>query len=258
VAAPVTTYSLSELVQLSGASVDTIRYYQSIRLLPSPGRDGRNAVYDDGHLDRLRLIRSMAARGFSLRVIAMLLERGAPGRADSDRALLTAIEEQTAPSGYDSEEAARTLGIPHALLASVERAGLAEAQERPDGSRRYSEADLRIARGALKILGYGFPLTKLLGLAIRHDRAIRKSVDGAIDLFDRHVRKRARGGEADPDAVARAFKDILPVVTALVAHHFQRVLVNRALKRLKRSGEHGSLEVALKVASETRLGVRWQ
>lgn len=249
-------YSLVEVVQQSGVPVDTIRYYQTIRLLPGPGRDGRNAVYDETHLDRLRLIRSMASRGLSLKVIALLLEKGE--RVDSDRALLTAIEEETADAGYDSATAARQLGVPRALLASVERAGLAEAQEQSDGSTHYSEGDLRVARGALKILGYGFPLTRLLALAIKHDRSIRKTVDGAIDLFDQYVRKRTRGREADPDAVTTAFKEILPVVTGLVAHHFQRVLVNRALKRLKKSGEHAPLEIALKVAAETRLGVRWQ
>lgn len=251
-------YSLAEVVERSGVPVDTIRYYQTIRLLPGPGRDGRNAVYDDGHLDRLQLIRSMAARGLSLKVIAMLLEKGE--RAESDRALLTAIEEERAEPGYDSTSAARQLGIPHALLSSVERAGLAEAQEQPDGSKRYSEGDLRVARGALKILGHGFPLTRLLALAVKHDRAIRKTVDGAIDLFDQYVRKRtrARGGEADPEAVTAAFKEILPLVTGLVAHHFQRVLVNRALKRLKKSGDQEPLAIALKVASETRLGIRWQ
>ena len=249
-------YSLSEVVEQSGVPVDTIRYYQTIRLLPGPGRDGRNAVYDDVHLDRLRLIRSMAGRGLSLKVIAMLLEKGE--RTQSDRALLTAIEEESTEPGYDSAAAARQLGVPPALLASVERAGLAEAQEQADGSRRYTDGDLRVARGALKILGYGFPLTRLLALAVKHDRSIRKTVDGAIDLFDQHVRKRTRGSEADPEAVSAAFKDILPLVTALVAHHFQRVLVNRALKRLKKTGDRGPLEVALRVASETRLGVRWQ
>ena len=249
-------YSLVEVVQQSGVAVDTIRYYQTIRLLPGPGRDGRNAVYDETHLDRLRLIRSMASRGLSLKVIAMLLAKGE--RAESDRALLTAIEEEAAAPGYDSATAARQLGIPHALLAAVEHAGLAEAPEQSDGSKRYSEGDLRMARGALKILGYGFPLTRLLALAVKHDRAIRKTVDGAIDLFDQYVRKRTRGREADPDAVTSAFKEILPVVTGLVAHHFQRVLVNRALKRLKKSGEHEPLTIALKVASETRVGVRWQ
>jgi DNA-binding transcriptional MerR regulator len=250
-------YSLAEVVQRSGIPVDTIRYYQTIRLLPGPARDGRNAVYEEGHLDRLRLIRSMAARGLSLKVIAMLLEKGAT--AESDRALLTAIEEERGgETGFDSAAAAHRLGIPHALLASVERAGLAEAQEQADGTRRYSEGDLRAARGALKILGFGFPLTRLLALAVKHDRTVRKTVDGAIDLFDQYVRKRTRSGEADPEAVTKAFKEILPIVTGLVAHHFQRVLVNRALKRLKKSGEHGTLEIALKVASETRLGIRWQ
>jgi DNA-binding transcriptional MerR regulator len=251
-------YSLSEVVEQSGVPVDTIRYYQTIRLLPGPARDGRNAVYDDAHLDRLRLIRSMAGRGLSLKVIAMLLAKGE--RAESDRALLTAIEEESAEPGYDSASAARQLGIPHALLASVERAGLAEAQEQGDGSKRYSEGDLRVARGALKILAYGFPLTRLLALAVKHDRSIRKTVDGAIDLFDAYVRKRSRtrGAEADADAVTAAFKEILPLVTGLVAHHFQRVLVNRALKRLKKSGDEAPLAVALKVASETRLGIRWQ
>jgi DNA-binding transcriptional MerR regulator len=249
-------YSLSDVVQQSGVPVDTIRYYQTIRLLPGPGREGRNAVYDETHLDRLRLIRSMAARGLSLKVIAMLLEKGE--RAESDRALLTAIEEEATAPGWDSESAAKQLGIPHALLSSVERAGLAEAQEQADGTRRYSDGDLRVARGALKILGYGFPLTRLLALAVKHDRSIRKTVDGAIDLFDQYVRKRTRSGEAEPEAVSAAFKEILPLVTGLVAHHFQRVLVNRALKRLKKSGDTGPLEIALKVASETRLGVRWQ
>lgn len=251
-------YSLSEVVEQSGVPVDTIRYYQTIRLLPGPGRDGRNAVYDDGHLDRLRLIRSMAGRGLSLKVIAMLLAKGE--RAESDRALLTAIEEEGAEPGFDSATAARQLGIPHALLASVEHAGLAEAQEHADGSKRYSEGDLRVARGALKILGYGFPLTRLLALAVKHDRSIRKTVDGAIDLFDQYIRKRtrARNGEADPAAVTAAFKEMLPLVTGLVAHHFQRVLVNRALKRLKKSGDQEPLAIALKVASETRLGIRWQ
>ncbi len=249
-------YSLVEVVQQSGVPVDTIRYYQTIRLLPGRAREGRNAIYDDLHLDRLRLIRSMASRGFSLKVIAMLLEKGE--RTESDRALLTAIEEESTEPGYDSTSAAQQLGIPYALLASVERAGLAEAQEQADGSRRYTEGDLRVARGALKILSHGFPLTRLLALAVKHDRAMRKTVDGAIDLFDQYVRKRTRSREADPEAVSAAFKDILPLVTALVAHHFQRVLVNRALKRLKKGGDRGPLEVALKVASATRLGVRWQ
>lgn len=250
-------YSLLELVHASGLPVDTIRYYQTLGLLHVPGHEGRRAVYDESHLDRLQVIRSLSKKGLSLKAIRMLLARGAT-TADSDQILLAAIEEEAAEPTYTSEELAARLGIPRALLISVESAGLAEAQAQADGSSRYTEGDLRVARGALRLLEYGFPLTRLLALAIRHDRSIRRSVDGAIDLFDECVRRRREGREEDPEAVAGAFKELLPLVTALVAHHFQRVLVNRALKRLRKSGDEGPLEVALAVASKTRLGLRWR
>ena len=250
-------YSLTEIVQASGHPVDTIRYYQSQGLLHAPEHEGRMAVYDDSHLDRLRLVRSMSKRGLTLKAIRMLLERGGE-RLDSDQILLAAIEEEAAEPSYTSDEMAARLGVPRALLTSVESTGIVEGQEQADGTTRYTDGDLRVARGAIKLLEYGFPLMRLLALAIKHDRAMRKTVDGAIDLFDDNVRKRGSGRDADPDAVTRAFKDLLPIVTGIVAHHFQRVLVNRALKRLKRSGEKGPLEIALKVAAKSRLGVRWQ
>jgi DNA-binding transcriptional MerR regulator len=176
-------YSIEELVKASGLPVDTIRYYQTLGLLHPPGHEGRKAVYDEGHLDRLRLIRSLSRKGLSLKAIRMLLSKGATA-ADSDQILLAAVEEEAEEPTYASGELAERLGVPRALLASVESAGLAEGMEQADGSARYTEADLRIARGALRLLEYGFPLTRLLALAIRHDRAVRRTVDGAIDLFD--------------------------------------------------------------------------
>lgn len=78
----------------------------------------------------------MSKRGLSLKVIRMLLERGAV--LESDQALLTAIEEETAEPSYSRHELAAELGVPQALLLSVEKAGLAEAQEEEDGSTRYT------------------------------------------------------------------------------------------------------------------------
>lgn len=249
-------HSLAEIVQASGHSADTVRYYQTLGLLPPPRHEGRNAVYEDSHIERLRLIRSMSRRGLSLKVIGLLLERG--GELDSDRALLAALEEEANEPAYTGEELARRLGVPHALVASIERTGLGEIDgDADDAGHRYSEGDLQAARGALKLLSYGFPLTKLLSLAVRHDRAMRRTVDDAIELFDRYIRKRRGGSAEDPEATARSFREILPVVTAIVVHHFQRLLVRRALKRLRRKGERGPLEYAVRVAARTRLGVRW-
>jgi DNA-binding transcriptional MerR regulator len=248
-------YSLPELVLASGVPVDTVRYYQTLGLLDPPRHEGRNAVYEAAHLDRLRLIRSMSKRGLSLKVIGLLLKRGGAA-LESDQALLTAIEEEAAEPSYSRAELAAAIGVPQALLLSVEKAGLAEAQEQEDGSTRYTESDLKAARGALKLLGYGFPLTRMLTLAAQHHRAIRRSVDEAIELFDAHVRKRG-GGHQDPDGVARAFKEILPLVTALVAHHFQRLLMVRALKRLKKTGDRDALRAAVEASARTRVGLTW-
>ncbi len=260
-------YEVADLATAAGVSVDTIRFYQTGGLLPAPGRAGRKAVYTEEHLARLRLIRSMAAKGLSLKAIRLLLERGEAsgdgvGTDRSDTALLAALEEEIDGEAYSGEDLARALGVPPALIRSVEEAGLAEGQETADGRRRYSAGDLAAARGAIRLLSYGFPLTRLLALAVRHDRAVRKTCDAAIDLFDDHVRKKHAGaGDGDGEngeAVARAFRELLPVATAIVAHHFQRVLVNRALQRLRKKGDASTLSFALKVASRTKLKVSWQ
>lgn len=262
-------YEVSDLAGAAGVSVDTIRFYQTGGLLPLPGKAGRKAVYTDEHLDRLRLIRSMASKGLSLKAIRLILERGPDSDGGavsrSDTALLAALEEEADGATFSGDELAEALGVPSTLIRSVEAAGLTEGLEDSQGRSRYSDGDLAAARGALRLLGYGFPLASLLALAVRHDRAIRKTCDSAIDLFDDHVRKK-RGRSTDAsredaengEEVAAAFRELLPVVTAIVAHHFQRVLVGRALKRLRRKGDSSTLSFALKVASRTKLKVTWR
>lgn len=225
-------------------------------------------------MERLRLVRSMAERGLSLKAIAMLLERDGES---NDSALLAALQEEAEEPSYSSDELAEQLGIPGKLLRTIEATGLAgdagadehpiapdaEAAASDDAStskpkRRYSQSDLDAARGALGLLGFGFPFTRLLALAVRHDRAARRTVDEAIDLFDDYVRKREGSDGDSSESVAKAFKQILPVVTALVAHHFQRVLVARALKRLRKKGDNDALRVAVEVARKNQVRVRWE
>ena len=248
-------YDVAGLADRTGLSVDTVRYYQSQGLLHAPERRGRRAVYEDSHVDRLERIRALAARGFSLKAICALLEAG--DASESDRRLLAAIERESGGARYDADQLATRAGIPRSVLAAVEKAGLAEAELGADGTAAYSQSDLRVAGGAARLLRYGFPLTRLITLAIRHDRAVRKTVDDAIELFDENVRKPNRSTDDRGDAVADAFRELLPVVTALVAHHFQRALVNRALRRLKRSGSKRELEAALEVTSRNRVGLRF-
>ena len=68
------SFSIGELARSTGTKVETIRYYERIRLLPPPARTGGNyRAYADGHLARLSFIRRGRALGFSLDDIRELL-----------------------------------------------------------------------------------------------------------------------------------------------------------------------------------------
>ncbi len=71
------SFGLVELSQRTGVPPRTIRYYQSVGLLPKPERAGKEAVYSDEHLDRLGHIATMRARGLRLDTIREFFETNA-------------------------------------------------------------------------------------------------------------------------------------------------------------------------------------
>jgi len=243
-------YRVEELATASGLAVDTIRFYQGKGLLPAPRRRGRVAVYGDDHLERLRRIRALVAEGFSLAQAKRVLERGA--EAEPDALLAALAEARVGARSYGRAELAREAGIPEALIAAAQSAGLVEPV-RVGGEERFGDADLQMARAALAILQGGFPLDELLGLAVSHARHVQEVSDRAIDLFDRFVRQSADSPESEQ--IRDAFQRLLPAVTRLVALHFQRTLVSRALARLEGRGEDAALGAALAAVEERRLDV---
>lgn len=79
-------YSLKELAELTGIQARTIRSYIAKGLLQGPLSRGRNARYSRHHLDRLREIQVLKARGMSLEEIrrGRLHARWSP-RPEEDR-----------------------------------------------------------------------------------------------------------------------------------------------------------------------------
>jgi DNA-binding transcriptional MerR regulator len=63
------TFSLGRLAEISGVPSRTIRYYQSIGLLPKPDHAGKHAVYTTEHVARLEDIGKMRAQGLQLDAI---------------------------------------------------------------------------------------------------------------------------------------------------------------------------------------------
>jgi DNA-binding transcriptional MerR regulator len=251
-------YRVEQLADLAAVRIDTIRFYQGKGLIPAPRRQGRIAIYDDTHLERLRRVRGLLDEGFSLAQIRKLMQRDAeaeraPRRA-SDDLLQALVEESVGDRTLSRSELAAEAGVPEALIGAVVSAGLMEPV-RVAGAERFSEADLEMARAALAILGQGFPLHELLNLAVDHAEHVQQVADRGIDLFDDHVRKRP---DASSDETTDAFRRLLPHVTRLVALHFQRTLVNRALERLQTHGEDDALQQALAATESLRLEVSWR
>lgn len=248
-------YRIEQLAAITGVRAETIRFYQGRGLLPPPRRSGRVAHYDDSHRERLARIRQLLDQGLTLALIKRVLDRE-PDAAAVEPLVDTLAREKVGERTYSRAELAIATGMPEALIASIQLAGLIEPI-RAGGEERFSEADVEMARAGLRILGAGFPIQELLALAVSHANATREFAGRAIELFDRHVRG-ASTGEDEADKVEAAFKALLPDATRLVALYFQRTLVSQALARLRGRGESEALARALAATESSSLEVAWK
>jgi DNA-binding transcriptional MerR regulator len=230
-------YRIEQLAQAGGVAVDTIRFYQGKGLLEPPRREGRVTWYSEGHLQRLRRIRDLQQRGFTLTVIRRFLEGELE---ESDEALVEAVTAPTPPETLSLEELARASGVAKPLLRALEQAGLIFPAS--DGDEpRYPVEDLEALAAGLKLVEAGVPLPALMELGARHAAAVEETARRAVELFDRHVRERIQAAGGNPEAaerqLLRLFEELLEASGTLVRHHFQRTLLRAARDHIERSRE---------------------
>jgi DNA-binding transcriptional MerR regulator len=203
-------YRVEELARRCGLTVDTIRFYQTRGLLPPPAREGRHAVYDDAHVERLERIRALKEQGFRLELIRRTLD----GELDVAEQALAGALAADAGSGDQAEpltreQLAQRAGVPDTLLEALEREGLLVPGA--DEPAPYDTGDLAAVQAGSALLEAGLPLSELLALAREHDQAMRAVAERAVDLFARFVRDPAlgrAGGEPDTgQAPARPGED---------------------------------------------------
>ena len=252
---------VEELAGRADVSVDTIRFYQKRRLLPPPERRGRIGWYGAEHVERLARIKDLQRRGFSLAVIRRIVT-GELDRADEPlaAAVVGAVDDETGAEEFLTlDELAARSGVPEALIESIVREGLL-VPRRHEGDARFTTADVDIVAAGLRLLETGLPMPELLTLARRHHDATRDTAEGAVAMFDTYVREPLRSADLSDDERAErlveAFRVLLPSVTALVAHHFRRVLLEVAQEHLESVGEPAELEAANAEASR-RLEAVW-
>lgn len=250
-------YRIDQLAAASGVSSDTIRYWQSRRLLPLPRREGRIAWYDEDHLERIARIRGMQQSGLTLAAIRRVID-GAMDRADLDLAAAVATARSRSDERLLSlEELAATCGMHTAILQSLINGGL-ELGRLVDGERRFGETDVAMVKLGLRLLDAGLPLTELLELAQQHIAAMRQTAERAVAIFDAHVRKPIleRGGDDAAGRLVAAFDTLLPAATSLVAHHFRHMLLAVAEEHIAQVGDPAEIAAA-RAASRPRLEVIW-
>jgi MerR family mercuric resistance operon transcriptional regulator len=69
------SFTIARLANSAGVHVETVRYYQRLRLLPKPMRPARGVRrYTSGDAERLRFIKRAQAMGFSLGEMSALLQ----------------------------------------------------------------------------------------------------------------------------------------------------------------------------------------
>jgi DNA-binding transcriptional MerR regulator len=225
---------VEQLAEAAGVSVEVLRSYQSKGLLPPPRHEGRVALYGATHLERLKRIRDLKARGHSLRAIASLLADEPAGRT---RAMPDSL---LAEETLSLVEVADRTRVPPAMLRSLEASGIL----RPDmatGEPRYTSADVRAVRMLLSLIGGGVPMEEFMEVARVQLQAADTVAHGAVDLFLRYVRQPLISShlsqKEEATRLLASFRLMVQAVSELIAYNFQRVALEALATEL---GEEGS------------------
>ncbi|MFI5042406.1 MAG: MerR family transcriptional regulator [Acidimicrobiales bacterium] len=227
-----TDYRVEELAAAAGITVELLRSYQSKGLLPAPRHLGRVAHYGPQHLECLRRIRDLKARGYTLKAIRGVLD----GRDEGPS--------WPVPAGSEEElltlrEVADRAGVPTALLRSLEASGVLHPRRVGD-ALRYTVFDVRAVKMLLSLLASGLPMEEFMRVARVQLEAVDEVAEGALQLFLRYVRAPLREqGLAEDDEAERmvaGFKRMLEATTLLVSYNFQRTVLSTLQAEIDRSG----------------------
>ncbi|MEV0359981.1 MerR family transcriptional regulator [Nocardia sp. NPDC050697] len=180
-------YRVAELAEAAAVPVRTVRYYQERGLLTAPERRGRNAIYSEAHLERLRLIADLLARGHSLDGIADLLTSAEQGGGVSE---LLGFETAAAVAWGDSEASMDLQQLLERFGDQVTPEAIAEAVAlgylRIEGDR-FVYASSRLLEGASALVANGIPLHAILAVSWELEAAFDRMAFAFVQIFRTHL-----------------------------------------------------------------------
>lgn len=159
-----------------------------------------------------------------------------PARLDPwDEALLAALDHSTSGHLLTLDELAKAADLSPTLLEVIVREGFLTPRQNGE-TPRFDPADIEPIKAGLALVEAGLPLGELLDLARRTDAAMRPVAEEAVEVFARFVRdsvEASAGSEEEAaERLVEAFRAMLPATGRLVDHHFRRLLLEGARRRL--------------------------
>jgi DNA-binding transcriptional MerR regulator len=220
-------WRIDELAHTTGLTVDTIRYYQREGLLPPGAREGRHRIYGPEHVHRIKRIKELQARRFSIAAIRALVDSIGDGLrgvlADDREDVRLTFDELLERSGASAElaaelQAAGTLRDPHEF-----------------GRTAYDGDDLEMLRGMAAVEASGVSPRAVGVLARIYADGIEATQRRILDLFE-------HGVDDDPELDVTRFEEmadrdpgqLLPSMRQLVDYTHHRTIQRLTLELLER------------------------
>ncbi|CAM3351066.1 MerR family transcriptional regulator [Nocardioides dubius] len=225
--------TIEQLASAVGMTVRNVRAYATRGLLPSPRLVGRKGFYGPEHEARLRLIRDLIDRGYTLGAVEKALVE-TPDLPDSHALDLLGLLANPLGGAPEPEEMSRdTL----ATLAGVEeqpelRDALVEAMEERRLVERIDDDTLRLlqpvmVRSGAKALNIGMSVETVLALfeVITQDTGelAQRFVDAARAEVWKPFAERGMPA-AEWEVMLRSFEAIIPVAVQSVLAGFRQAL----------------------------------
>lgn len=219
-------YRMKDLCAKTGLERQTIHFYIQEGLLPEGRKTGRNmAFYDEGHVERLLLIKSLQRERFlPLRAIRAVLGGSGGGFSKEQRALLTEVKQRLAkgaktrylvsgPGGsIGRDELAKGAGVEARDVDELGALGLvaigAGARVRQEDAWLVELWGELIRSGLTKERGFGPADLALV------DEAVSALFAKERDLFLERL------GHLSADELALVLSRVLPLMGELVARMF--------------------------------------
>ena len=219
-----------ELADQAGITVQLLRSYQSKGLLPPPRHEGRVAWYGPHHAERLRVIRDLKDRGYTLKMVhAALLH---------DHNLGLPLDEPA--ETLRLHDVAERSGLPAEMVRALEASHLLRPH-RLGRTARYSDDDVRAVRQVLTLLGAGMSLDEFLRIAQPQLDTVEALATRAAAVWMRgveaHGRSPHRTDQTESEWVTASLQSLVSAVSGLVAYNAERAVFNAAQEVV---GERGS------------------